>query len=95
MAQDIPTFQYSQIDQNNLPVRMDRRMAAAVISRLYFPVKPRSLEKWPIRWRLVNGKALAETEEILAFAAHKLATAPSIRGGASATSVIVLERAEG
>jgi len=40
MAQDIPTFQYSQIDQNNLPDRMDRRMAAAVISRYYraYPV---------------------------------------------------------
>ena len=80
MAQDIPTFQYSQIDQNNLPDRMDRRMAAAVISRLYFPVKPRSLEKWPVRWSLVNGKALADTEEILAFAAAKLAKAVSLRG---------------
>lgn len=80
MQQNIPTFQHSQIDQNNLPDRMDRRMAAAVISRLYFPVRPRSLEKWPIRWRLVNGKALAETEEILAFAANKLANAISLRG---------------
>ncbi len=80
MAQDIPTFQYSQIDQNNLPDRMDRRMAAAVISRYYFPIKPRSLEKWPVRWCLVNGKALAETKEILAFAATMLSNAVSLRG---------------
>ena len=80
MAQDIPTFQHSQIDQNNLPVRMNRRMAAEVISHLYFPVKPRTLEKWTIKWTIVNGQALAETEEILTFAATKLANAVSLRG---------------
>ena len=69
------------VDTSDLPARMDRRMAAAVISRHYFPISHRTLETWPIGWRIVNGKALAETNEILDFAARKLATAPIIRGG--------------
>lgn len=80
MALDIAQFQYSPIDQSNLPVRMNRRMAADIISRLYFPVQPRTLEKWSIKWTIVNGQALAETKEILAFAAAKLANAVSLRG---------------
>ena len=68
------------ININNLPARLDRRTAAAVITCHYFPVSHRTLETWPIRWRIVNGRALAETEEILAFAAKKLADAVSLRG---------------
>lgn len=65
---------------SDLPARLDRRMAAKIITRHFFPVSHRTLETWPIHWRLVNGKALAETEEILAFAAQKLANAVSLRG---------------
>lgn len=76
-----PIPKVAQGDLDNLPVRMDRRMAASVISRFYFPVSHRTLETWPVGWRIVNGRALAETDEILAFAARKLAMAPAIRGG--------------
>ena len=82
MPLDIADQSYlTGVDTSDLPTRMDRRMAAAVISRHYFPISHRTLETWPIGWRVVNGKALAETQEILAFAARKLATAPFIRGG--------------
>lgn len=81
MLQSTPQINLFSLSEDDLPPRMDRRMAAAVISRFYFPISHRTLETWPIRWRLVNGKALAETEEILAFAASKLAVAPVIRGG--------------
>ena len=68
------------INISNLPARLDRRTAAKVITCYFFPVSHRTLETWPIRWRIVNGRALAETEEILAFAAKKLADAVSLRG---------------
>ena len=70
----------TDVNIGNLPARLDRRMAAKVISQLYFPISHRTLESWPIRWRIVNGRALGETEEILAFAAKKLADAVSLRG---------------
>ena len=68
------------ININDLPARLDRRTAAKVITRYFFPISHRTLETWPVRWRLVNGKALAETAEILAFAERKLADAVSLRG---------------
>lgn len=71
---------FSNVSINDLPARLDRRMAAQIITRHFFPVSHRTLETWPIRWRLVNGRALAETEEVLAFAAKKLADAVSLRG---------------
>jgi hypothetical protein len=70
----------SDVNISDLPARLDRRMAAQIITHNFFPVSHRTLETWPIRWRLVNGKALADTEEILAFAAQKLANAVSLRG---------------
>lgn len=80
MHQDSPIPMVGQADLENLPARMDRRTAAAVISRHFFPISHRTLETWPVRWRVVNGKALAETAEILTFAAQKLNGATSIRG---------------
>ena len=80
MVQIIQPPQFPKVDQDNLPVRMDRHTAAAVITHLYFPIRPRSLEKWPVTWLIVNGKAVAETEEILAHAAKKLANAVPLRG---------------
>ena len=71
---------FSDVNISDLPARLDRRMAAKVITHHFFPVSHRTLETWPVRWRLVNGKALADTEEILAFAAAKLANAVSLRG---------------
>lgn len=64
-----------------LPVRMDRRQGAKLISARLFPISPRTLETWPVRWRRVNGRALCETAELLAVAEEKFASAPSILGG--------------
>jgi len=74
-------YHLSHINIADLPVRLDRRTAAAVITRFFFPISPRTLEVWPVNWRLVNGRALAETSELLSLAAAKLAAAASVRGG--------------
>ena len=77
---DKPTPETSLIYEP-MPVRVDRRQGAKLISARLFPISPRTLETWPVRWRRVNGRALCETAELLAFAEGKFASAPSILGG--------------
>jgi hypothetical protein len=64
-----------------LPVRVDRRTAADLVTRLFFPVSHRTVEAWPLTVRHVNGKATLETAELLAYAQAKLDAAPPIKGG--------------
>jgi hypothetical protein len=66
-------------DQSTLPVRVDRRKGAELVTLHYFPVSPRTLEAWPLGWRLVNGKATCLTTELFAVAQAKLDAAPVIR----------------
>ena len=49
---------------------------APIITKLVFPVSHRSLEIWPLRWRFVNGHAVAETYEALAHAWRKNSIPP-------------------
>ena len=64
-----------------LPRRVDRRRGAELVERYFFPVSHRSLERWDLAWRHVNGKAVVETAELFAVAEAKLAAATPIRGG--------------
>lgn len=64
-----------------LPQRMDRRAAAALVTRHFFPLSHRTLEAAPLTWRRVNGRALCETVELVRWAQAKLDAAPPIRGG--------------
>lgn len=68
-------------DTPPLPIRVDRRTAAALVTRLYFPVSHRTVEAWPLTVRHVNGKATIATAELFAFAQAKLDAAPPIKGG--------------
>ncbi|NKE45148.1 hypothetical protein HB662_10185 [Roseomonas frigidaquae] len=70
-----------EIDLASLPRRVDRRAAADLVSRHFFPVSPRTVEAWPLTVRRVNGKALLEVQELMAFARAKLEAAPPVRGG--------------
>jgi hypothetical protein len=49
-----------------------------LVSKYFFPVASRSLEVWPVTWRYVNGKAVAETAELFAEAQARLEAAPLI-----------------
>src|SRR5271155_1674615 len=68
-------------DLNALPVRVDRRLAAELVSRWFFPVSRRTLETWPLSLQRVNGKATILTSELVELARAKLDAAPIIRGG--------------
>ena len=64
-----------------LPIRVDRRRGAEIISRYFFPISPRTLEVWPVAWRHLNGRALVETSELLHHARERLAASVAIKGG--------------
>lgn len=81
LASIADTARARRADASDPPVRVDRRQAAALVSQLFFPVSPRTIETWPLMIRRVNGKATLETAELLAFARAKLEAAPPIKGG--------------
>lgn len=68
-------------DLANLPVRIDRRAAAQLITRYFFPIAHRSLEVWPLTWQIVNGRALTPTRELIELAQSMLDASPIVRGG--------------
>jgi hypothetical protein len=72
-------------DLNELPIRVDRETAAKLLTRYYFRVSPRSLERWALAWRLVNGRAHCETAALFAIAESMLACAPPVMGGMATT----------
>jgi hypothetical protein len=44
-------------------------------------LSPRSLERWPLRWRIVNGQAVAEVAEFDQLAQQRIDDAPVMMGG--------------
>jgi hypothetical protein len=77
-------------DLSTLPTRVPRDVAADLLRKFFFEVSPRSLERWPLGWRRLNGKAHCETAELFAVAEQLLAEAPVIRGG---RAKVLLEQA--
>jgi hypothetical protein len=61
----------------------DRARLSAHITRIMFTVSSRTLETWPIRWIMVNKRALGNTEEALAHARWMMdqAEKQAVRGG--------------
>ena len=50
------------------PKHADRKTLAAIISHEFFPISPRSLERWPLQVRRANGRAVYLVQEVLAVA---------------------------
>ena len=69
-----------------LPINVDRRTGAELVSKYLFPVSFRSLEAWPLPTRHVNGKAIISTTTLFEIAYAKLTAAPIIMGGRRAPS---------
>lgn len=68
-------------DMNKVPVRVPRPRAAELVTERFFKVSPRSLERAPLQWRLLNGRAHVETAELFAWAQEVLDAAPAVAGG--------------
>lgn len=63
------------------PPRVDRKDGSELLMRLGYKISPRTLERWPLTVRLINGRATYDTAELLAHADAKVAEAAPIRGG--------------
>ena len=71
------------LDLAGLPPRVTRQQAAEILNDFYFKISPRSLERWPIAWRLINGRAHGDLADIIAHADSMVDSAPIIMGGQS------------
>jgi len=68
-------------DLSELPVRVPREDAAALLTRYFFRTSPRTLERAPLVWQLLNGKAHCRTADLFAWAETVVAEAPPVMGG--------------
>lgn len=55
-----------------LPRFADKATLAAIITHNFFPIRPRSLERWPLTARRPNKAVVYDVEEAMAFAQNKL-----------------------
>lgn len=60
------------------PPRLTREQAAKAISRHFFPIKKRTLERWPLPVTILNGKACLSAAEVFAEAQRRVDAAPPI-----------------
>ena len=65
----------------SLPTRVPRAEAAALVTRYFFRVSPRTLERWPVVVMVVNGRAHIETDELFRVAQGMLDRTARVRGG--------------
>jgi hypothetical protein len=68
-------------DLERLPRYAARLQLAEIHQHYYGPISFRTLETWPLVWRRVNGRAVAEVRAFLAEAQRRFDAAPVIRGG--------------
>jgi hypothetical protein len=66
---------------SDLPVRVPRDQAAELVTRHFFKISRRTLERWPLTWRRINGRAHCEVSELLDVAGRMLAAAPPVMSG--------------
>jgi len=45
------------------------------------PLSARTIERWPLTWRYMNGEAIADVDEFDAECERRLNATPAIRGG--------------
>ena len=64
----------------------DKVQLAEIHNRYFGKLSPRSLERWPITWRKVNGRNVSSVREFLALSKRRFEGAPLIRGGSGSTT---------
>jgi len=60
----------------DLPARVPRRLAADIVTKHAFKISHRSMERWPLPVRHLNGQAHHETRDVLVEAFSRVASAP-------------------
>lgn len=64
----------------------DKFQLAEIHGRYFGPVSHRSLERWPLVWRRVNGRNIGLVRDFLKEAKRRFDSAPEIKGGSGAAS---------
>jgi hypothetical protein len=77
----MPRVKTSWAPGQPLPRNADRRTLAAIISHEFFPISHRTIERWPLVVRRVNGHAITKTSDGLTIAENKLSKARSYKLG--------------
>jgi hypothetical protein len=79
---DQPLALPPQPDLDKIPLRYgDRQQLAQIHNRYWGKLSHRSLEKWPLAWRIVSGRAVCSVSEFITEAQRRFDAAPVIRGG--------------
>ncbi len=78
---DDPTASPAAPDLGTLPVNVDRKAGAALVTRYFFPVSYRTLERWPLTGCVVNGRLVFPPADLFMPARALMDAAPPIRGG--------------
>jgi hypothetical protein len=63
---------YSWGPDQPLPRFADKATAAAIVTHHYFPISPRTLERWPLTVRRPNKAVVYEVAELMAMAEERL-----------------------
>jgi hypothetical protein len=82
----LPLSLPAEPDLEKLPRYGDRRQLAQIHEQYYGRISPRTLESWPLPWRISNGRAVAETRAFLIEAQRRFDAAPTVFGGRSRRS---------
>ena len=64
------------IEEHQLPRRVDKRLGAELVSRFFFPVAPRYLQKWPVPYRVMGRRSIYEVADLFEEAERRLNDAP-------------------
>ena len=74
-------------DPDRMPIMHgDKDQLAQIHNRYFGKLSPRSLERWPINWRKVNGRNVSSVRDFLELSKRRFEGAPLIRGGSSGTT---------
>jgi hypothetical protein len=71
----------------------DRMTLARVHGHYYGGISHRTLEAWPLPWRISNGRAVADVRAFLAEAQRRFDAAPVVMGGRKPASAEVQKAA--
>jgi len=74
----LPQWAQDEIERllRDLPVRVPRKQAAAIVTQHAFATSNRTLERWPLPVRHLNGQAHFETRDLLTEAFRRVHAAP-------------------
>lgn len=69
----------AKLDPDALPRFVTRRQMEQIHRQYFGPVTARSIQEWPLTWRIVGGCAVAAVEDFLTEAKARFDAAPVIR----------------